>query len=54
LLFGGDLRERPLAIPGARSGYWWVNHRQSFRQSWTAVFWSPKTNRNGSASRTTT
>lgn len=50
LLFGGDLHERPLAIPGARSGYWWVNHRQSFRQELDGEYlWSPKTNRNGSA-----
>jgi hypothetical protein len=50
LLFGDDLHERPAALAGARSGYWWVNHRQNFRQEFDGAYlWSPKANRNGSA-----
>jgi putative restriction endonuclease len=50
LLFGDVLQARSTAIPGARSGYWWVNHRQSFRQEFDGEYlWSPKANRNGSA-----
>jgi hypothetical protein len=50
LLFGDDLHRRPAATAGTRTGYWWVNHRQGFRQEFDGGYlWSPKTNRNGSA-----
>jgi putative restriction endonuclease len=50
LLFGDELQERAVAANAeARSGFWWVNHRQSFRQEFAGGYlWSPKCNRNGS------
>ena len=34
-------------------GYWWVNHKQTFKQEITGGYiWSPKTNKNGARNQT--
>jgi hypothetical protein len=55
LLFGNELQARASADSAVRSGYWWVNHRQNFRQEFAGGYlWSPKCNRNGSANESYT